>query len=140
MVLLQHEPLDELVLREAVSSQRHGAVLTFRGVTRDHHDGRRVVQLSYEAYPELAIPALQAICDEAERQFEGARVAVAHRLGPVPVGEDSVLVVTAAAHRAECYEANRYVIDQLKSRAAIWKKEHYEDGSAWKANTPKWPL
>lgn len=136
MVFLQHEPLDESPLREAVTTESHGAVLTFRGTTRDHHDGRRVTKLSYEAYPELAIPTLEAILDEAERLFTGVRVAVAHRLGPVPVGEDSVLVVTAAAHRAECYEANRYVIDQLKSRAAIWKKEHYEDGSAWKANTP----
>ena len=139
MVLLQHDVLEESPLRDAVAGPSHGAVLTFRGTTRDHHNGRRVVGLSYEAYPELAIPVLETILEEAARLFSGARVAVAHRLGPVPVGDDSVLVVAAAAHRAECYEANRYVIDQLKSRAAIWKKEHYEDGSAWKANTPSPP-
>ncbi len=135
MVVLQQAPLEVQPLLDAVHASRHGALLVFHGTTRDHHGERKVVELSYQAYAELAVPELEAIITEAESRWRGTRVAIAHRLGRVPPGESSVLVVTAAAHRAECYEANRFAIDQLKLRAAIWKKEHYEDGTAWKANT-----
>ncbi len=133
-VLLTHAVLSEARAREIVTHPGAGAVLVFHGITRDHFAGRRVVQLSYEAYAGMALAQMQRIVDEASQRWPGSRVAIAHRLGVVPVSEASVLIAVSAAHRAACYEASRFAIDALKATVPIWKKEHYVDGASWKAN------
>ncbi len=90
-----------------------------------------MVELEYEVYPELATAVLEQVASEAEARW-GASVAVAHRHGVVPLGEAAVAIVTAAPHRGEAYEANRFVIEEIKSRLPIWKRERFADGSEWK--------
>lgn len=136
MFELTDGPIDIDAVRSAVTDPGCGAVLIFEGTARDRFEGRRVVRLEYEAWPALAIPVMNAIGDEITGRWPGARVAMVHRTGPVPIGEPTVVIAVATPHRAACYEASRYAIEQLKSRVPVWKKEIYEDGSAWKANTP----
>ena len=133
---LTPEPIDVAAVRRAVSDPGCGAILVFEGTARDHFEGRRVVRLEYEAWPDLAVPFMRRIGAEIAERWPGARVAMVHRTGVVPIGEPSVVIAVATPHRAACYEASRYAIEQLKARVPVWKKEIYEDGSAWKANTP----
>ncbi|CAM0951148.1 unnamed protein product [Alopecurus aequalis] len=111
-----------------------GAIATFEGTTRDHFAGRRVVELRYEAYSAMARRRLEAILREARAAHALQRLAVAHKLGPVPAGEASVFVAASAVHRADAMEACRYVIDEIKASVPIWKKEVYDDGEVWKEN------
>ncbi|KAF8685986.1 hypothetical protein HU200_043914 [Digitaria exilis] len=111
-----------------------GAIATFEGTTRDQFAGRRVVELRYEAYAAMARRRLAGILREARSRHALRRLAVAHRLGPVPAGEASVFVAASATHRADAMEACRYVIDELKASVPIWKKEVYDDGEVWKEN------
>ncbi|KAK1630433.1 hypothetical protein QYE76_004748 [Lolium multiflorum] len=111
-----------------------GAIATFEGTTRDHFDGRRVVELRYEAYSAMARRRFEAILREARAAHALRRLAVAHKLGPVPAGEASVFVAASAVHRADAMEACRYVIDEIKASVPIWKKEVYDDGEVWKEN------
>jgi molybdopterin synthase catalytic subunit len=125
-------PIDVHALETAVQDHGRGAVVTFIGQARDRaDDGRTVIELEYEVYPEMAASVLDAIATEAEIRW-GAAVALVHRHGMVPIGEAAVVIVTAAAHRAEAYEANRYVIEAIKERLPIWKRERFADGSEWK--------
>jgi molybdopterin synthase catalytic subunit len=119
-------------LEAAVVTTGFGAVVTFVGRARDRSDdGREVVQLEYEVYPEMATSVLAEIAAEAEARWPVA-VAVAHRHGIVPIGDAAVVIVTASPHRAEAYEANRFVIEAIKERLPIWKRERFADGSEWK--------
>lgn len=136
MVALTHRPLDPRALEAAVSWTGAGAVLTFIGITRDNFDGRAVVGLDYEAFPEMAMPELAKIEAEIVDRWPDSRVAIAHRLGAVGLGEASVVISVATPHRAAVYEASRHAIEALKARVPIWKREKYRDGAAWKANTP----
>jgi len=125
-------PIDVAALEASVARPGHGAVLTFVGRARDaSHDGRAVTELEYEVFAEMAMPVLDEIIGEAESRFDVA-VAVVHRFGVVPVGEAAVAIVSAAAHRAEAYESNRFVIEAIKERLPIWKRERFADGSEWK--------
>jgi molybdopterin synthase catalytic subunit len=125
-------PIDVAALERALADTGHGALVTFVGRARDRgDDGRQVIDLEYEVYPEMADSVLAQIAGEAEERWGGA-VAVVHRHGPVPIGEAAVAIVTAAAHRAEAYEANRFVIEAIKDRLPIWKRERFADGSEWK--------
>jgi molybdopterin synthase catalytic subunit len=129
---LTGEPIDVKALEEALAGSGHGAVVTFVGRARDTaDDGRTVLELEYDAYPEMAIAVLSEIAAEAESRW-GAAVGVAHRTGVVPIGEAAVAIVTAAPHRSEAYDANRYVIEAIKERLPIWKRERFADGSEWK--------
>jgi molybdopterin synthase catalytic subunit len=129
---LTDKPIDVPALERAIRASGHGAIVTFVGRARDvADDGRTVVELEYEVYPEMATTVLDEIADEARRRF-GATVAVVHRHGVVPIGEAAVAIVTAATHRAEAYDANRYVIEAIKERLPIWKRERFVDGSEWK--------
>ena len=129
---LTDRPIDVAGLEAALSRPGHGAVVTFVGRARDTaDDGRGVLELEYEAYPEMAIAVLSEIASEAESRWDAA-VGVAHRIGVVPIGEAAVAIVTAAPHRAEAYEANRYVIEAIKERLPIWKRERFADGTEWK--------
>lgn len=134
MLLLTDSPLEPRLVEQAVVRPDAGAVLTFVGVTRNHFEGRTVLELEYEAYPELALPVMQAIADEAAERWPGARVAMVHRTGSVPVGEASVVISVSTPHRGDCYAASRFAIDALKARVPVWKKERYADGAVWKEN------
>ena len=128
--------IDVQRVREAVSDPAFGAILVFEGVGRDNFGGREVVQLAYEAYPAMAIVVLAQIGSDIAAQWPDTRTAIVHRTGIVPVGEPTVVIAVGTPHRAECYAASRYALEQLKARVPVWKKEIYTDGSAWKANTP----
>ena len=129
---LTDAPIDVAALERDVAGPGMGAIVTFVGRARDAaDDGRTVVELEYEAYAEMAGPVLDEIRSEAEQRF-GAACAVVHRSGVVPIGEAAVAIVTAAPHRAEAYEANRFVIEAIKERLPIWKRERFADGSEWK--------
>lgn len=140
--------LDEGLLGELhgkVTSDADGAVAVFVGQTREtagtpapgqeaeaaRFAGQPVTGLTYEAFEPMALSVLEAIADEIEERFGVRRIAVVHRVGDVAVGESSVLIVVAAAHRAEAFEACRYAIEELKARAPIWKSERFADGSVW---------
>jgi molybdopterin synthase catalytic subunit len=110
-----------------------GAVVAFLGVVRDHAEGRTGVEaMTYEAYEEPAVRAMQQIADELRRQWPGvARVALLHRVGELGLGEVSVAVVVSSAHRDVAFEAARFTIDTLKESVPIWKQEHWAGGSDW---------
>ncbi len=109
-----------------------GAVLLFWGVVRNQNEGREVNGLEYEAYAEMAEAKLRGIVTEAAQRWGVGEIAVVHRVGKLNVGEASVGIAVAAPHREDAYEASRYVIEELKRRVPIWKREHYLDGpSAW---------
>ncbi len=125
-------PIDVAALERAAADPGRGAVVVFTGRARDlADDGRTVTELEYEVYPEMAASVLAEIAAEAEERW-GAAVTVVHRHGVVPIGEAAVAIVTAAPHRAEAYEANRFVIEAIKERLPIWKRERFADGSEWK--------
>ena len=133
-------PLDQQALETACRTDRDGALVTFVGFTRNHHDGRAVRGLSYEAYGEMAEPVMLRILAEVRAGRELGRIRVAHRLGDVPVGEASVIVVVAAPHRAPAFDVCQEVMDRLKAEVPIFKKEWFDDpdgGSRWVGELPR---
>lgn len=114
------------------ASPGDGAILLFLGTVRDHNDGRAVRGLEYEAYQEMGEKVLAAIAREAELRFGTHRVGVYHRVGKLMVGEVSTVIAVATPHREEAYGASRYIIEELKKRLPVWKKEVYVEGdSRW---------
>ena len=137
MAELVHGPIDVAQLLAGAARHDCGAVALFLGTTRDHHEGRRVLRLSYEAYPAMALPSLERIETEAMTRFGIATCRVVHRLGEVPPAEASVAVVVVAAHRGPAFDACRWAMDELKHTVPIWKKEHFAEGdAAWVEGTP----
>ena len=119
-----------------VGADEDGAGLLFVGVVRDHNEGRSVGGVQYDAYEEMALEVLQEIADEAARVLGTDRIAVVHRIGDLPVGDVSVAIAVSSPHRAEAYEASRHVIEEIKKRLPIWKKERYIGGAEeWVAGT-----
>jgi molybdopterin synthase catalytic subunit len=127
---ITREPIAAASLLEECTAAEDGAALLFVGVVRNHNEGRAVGHLSYDAYEEMAARVLEAIVAEAEGRWEIGRVAVEHRIGRLEIGEASVAIAVAAPHRGEAYEASRYIIEELKKRVPIWKREGYVDGEA----------
>jgi molybdopterin converting factor subunit 1 len=125
------EPLDEAEVARRVMGEDAGGVVSFVGAVRDHSRGHAIKFLEYEAYPEMAEREMQKIADEAARRWPGTRVAIAHRVGHLEIGEAAVVVVAAAPHRGEAFDACRYAIDTLKVTVPIWKKEVATDGEYW---------
>ncbi len=130
-VTLTSAPLDTKAVIESVQSPGYGAVVTFAGTVRDNAQGQRVLFLEYEAYEPLARAHLATLLTEAEARWPGVRAAAAHRLGRVEIGECSVCVAVAAPHRAEAFDACRWLMDTLKGSVPIWKKEYFEGGAHW---------
>lgn len=129
---LTDEPIDLAAVEASVAGPEHGAVVTFVGRARNvGDDGRTVTELEYEVFPEMAESVLDEITAEVEARF-GVAVSVVHRFGIVPIGEAAVVIVSAAQHRAEAYESNRFVIEAIKERLPIWKRERFADGTEWK--------
>jgi molybdopterin synthase catalytic subunit len=125
-------PIDVSALRAALADPACGGYAAFEGWVRDHNDGQRVRHLEYEAYEALALREAERIVGEAVARFRIAHAACAHRVGDLAVGELAVWVGVSAAHRDEAFRACRYIIDEIKQRLPIWKKEHYASGdSGW---------
>lgn len=129
-ILLTDAPLSLDAAVQAVSGAAFGGVVTFSGAVREHSRGKRIRQLTYEAYGEMAQRALSRIAAAAEEKFT-ARVAIHHRVGVLGVGELAVVIAAAAAHRAEAFDACRFAIEELKLHVPIWKKELSDDGEEW---------
>lgn len=125
-------PLDAKALREGATDTRSGAVVVFEGCARDHHEGRAVDNLAYEAFVPMAVSELEKLRTEALERFGLDQCLVHHRIGEVPLTEAAVVVVTASAHRREAYEASMWIMDQIKERVPIWKRERFtEGGEGW---------
>jgi molybdopterin synthase catalytic subunit len=136
---LTESPLDLEALIAAVKTHGSGGLVTFVGYVREtSDDGRAVTGLSYEAHRELALAEMRAIGAEASTRFGPVRVAIAHRIGALALGEAAVAIAVAAAHRSAAFDAAEYAIDELKRRVPIWKKEHYREGEArWRENAAR---
>lgn len=128
MAFLSPDRLDLSALIARVQAPDRGAVTSFLGVVRDHHGGRPVARLEYSAYATMAEAECARIVDEAHARWP-ARIALAHRIGALEIGDAAVAVAAAAAHRDEAFAACRYAIEEVKRRVPIWKKEFYADGS-----------
>ena len=122
------DPIVPAEVLESVGADEDGAVLLFMGVVRDHAEGRAVTGMRYDAYAEMAESVLAEIAGEAASRLGNDRIAVVHRTGELEIGEVSVAIAVSSPHRAESYDASRYVIEEIKKRLPIWKKEHYTDG------------
>lgn len=128
MAELIEGPIEIERLLAAAARHDCGAVVLFLGTTRDHHQGRAVVRLEYEAYHPMALAALEQTERETVERHPVVSCRIVHRLGVVLPAEAGIAVVVAAAHRSAAFEACRWAMDQVKSTAPIWKKEHYADG------------
>jgi len=135
-IRLQREPIDASVWVAAVKEGEAGAVVVFDGIVRDNTRGRRTLYLDYEAYEAMALGQMQGLAHDAQQRFGVRRVALVHRLGRLQVGETSVFIAVASAHRAQAFEACRWIIDTLKKTVPIWKKEWFEDGAVWADGEP----
>jgi molybdopterin synthase catalytic subunit len=118
-----------MALMDEIAHPAHGAVVLFTGNVRDVNDARPVTGIDYTAYRGMAEAELNRIADEVSAKYSDLSIVVEHRVGTLTVGETSVAIATAHAHRAEAYDANRFVIEELKRRLPVWKREHYTDGS-----------
>jgi molybdopterin converting factor subunit 1 len=133
------------IVRQAIDTQQtltaikrpeDGAAVVFEGVVRNQTRGRGTLYLEYEAYEEMALQQMESLAKQSLGQFRIRDVALIHRLGHIEIGETSVLIVIASAHRAAAFEACRWLIDTLKRTVPIWKKEYFEDGAVWADGEP----
>ncbi|MDO8793943.1 MAG: molybdenum cofactor biosynthesis protein MoaE [Vicinamibacterales bacterium] len=133
LVAVTSAPLDATALAAAVSvdGEGLGAVTTFAGLVRDHNVGRRVLFLEYEAYDTMALSVMQVILNEATEHWPGIRLGMHHRTGRLEIGEASIIIVAASAHRADAFAACRYAIERVKQILPVWKHEHFEGGDVW---------
>ena len=129
---LHETALDPQQLRARLQQRACGGFVAFEGWVRDQNEGRRVLRLEYEAFAPLALREGQRILNEARERFGVQHVHCAHRVGALAIGDIAVWVGVSAVHRGECFDACRYIIDEVKHRVPIWKKEHYDSGdSGW---------
>jgi len=131
LILLVHQGINVDALVHHVRTGADGAIVTFDGCVRNQSHGRRTLYLDYEAYESMALAKMGEITAEVHAKFPIDRVAIAHRLGRLEIGETSVFIAVSAPHRASAFEACRYAIDTLKRSVPIWKKEYFEDGAVW---------
>ena len=131
LLLLVRDPIDPAALIGHVREPEDGAVVTFDGCVRNHSHGRRTLFLDYEAYEPMALGKIREIAEQIHEKFAIHRVAIAHRLGRLEIGETSVFIAISSAHRPAAFEACRFAIDTLKRTVPIWKKEYFEDGAVW---------
>ena len=127
---LTSEPIDVATLIRDVTADERGAVSLFLGTVRNSNEGRDVNGIDYSAYDAMAVAEMNRIVDEATQRFEDVAILLIHRTGTLRVGDVSVAIACAHAHRSPALDANRYVIEQLKRRVPIWKREHYLDGTS----------
>ncbi len=130
------EAIETAAILKSVKRPEDGAAAIFEGIVRNHTRGRRTLYLEYEAYEEMALKQMEDLARRALMDFKIRDVAIVHRLGRLEIGETSVLLVVASAHRAAAFESCRWLIDTLKRTVPIWKKEHFEDGAVWADGEP----
>lgn len=140
MFRVTHQPIDVNALVRFVNDAEAGAIATFIGTTRNHNEGRRVIALEYEAYPEMAEKELARIGTEAAKSWPICRMAILHRLGPVQIGEASVVIAVSSPHRDAAFAASRFAIEEIKKTVPIWKKEVFEGGEVWIGTQSGQPL
>jgi molybdopterin synthase catalytic subunit len=133
---LTREAIDGARLSAGAKHGEDGAVVVFDGIVRNNTRGRKTLYLDYEAYEEMALKQMEELAVEAQAKFGVREVRIVHRLGRLMVGETSVLIVVASAHRGQAFDASRWVIDTLKKKVPIWKKETFEDGVVWADGEP----
>ena len=131
-----HHRIDSPAIIKAVKGATDGAVVVFEGIVRDNSRGRRTLYLDYDAYEPMALAELEKLAAEALRRFAIRDCRIVHRIGRLDIGETSVLIVVASAHRAAAFDACRWVIDTLKKTVPIWKKEYFADGAVWADGEP----
>ena len=131
MFRVTKEPIDLNELVRYVTDPEAGAIATFIGTTRNNNEGRKVIALDYEAYPEMAEKELARIGYDALKQWPICRMAVVHRLGPVQIGDASVIIAVSSAHRDAAFAASRFAIEEITKTVPIWKKEVFEGGEVW---------
>jgi molybdopterin converting factor subunit 1 len=129
--IITRQPLNTDALVKRVAFPGAGAIITFIGVVRDNSKGKSVRYLEYEAYPEMAEQTLRDLIAEIHERWSDVRVAIAHRIGKVKIGEASLVIAVAAPHRPETYQASRYTIERIKAILPVWKKEFATDGESW---------
>jgi molybdopterin synthase catalytic subunit len=130
-VRVARERIDTEAVVARLKRPADGAAVIFDGTVRDNTRGRRTLYLEYEAYEAMALKQMESLAASARERFAVRGVSIVHRLGRLEIGETSVLIVVAAAHRSAAFEACRWIIDTLKKTVPIWKKEYFEDGSVW---------
>jgi molybdopterin synthase catalytic subunit len=129
MITLTQQTIDFSSLTESVRSHNAGAVVLFLGTVREFTGTAHTAWLEYEAFPEMAVAAMQRLEAEAMQKFDVIEVAISHRYGRLELGDIAVAVAVSSPHRAQAFEAGRWLIDTLKECVPIWKKEHYTDGA-----------
>lgn len=130
------EPISAQQIADSVKAGEDGATVVFEGIVRNNSRGRRTLYLDYEAYESMALNELQRLSQVALERFGVRDVRMVHRLGRLQIGETSVVIVVASAHRGAAFEACRWLIDTLKKTVPIWKKEYFEDGAVWADGEP----
>ncbi len=136
MIEITSNPIQVQPVIDGVRKDGHGAVVSFVGVVRNNAEGKRVLYLEYEAYPDMAEKKLKEICAEAESRWQ-TEISVVHRVGRLEIGDTAVVIAVGASHRQEAFRACEYAIDRIKEIVPIWKKEFYDDGSNWVGHLPK---
>ena len=131
MIALTTDPIDVASALTHLQSAQAGAIDVFLGVVRDNTQDRPVDRLDYEAYDRMAISEMEKIVADATAQWPVLRCVVIHRTGTLRIGEIAVLIGVATAHRADAFDACRYIIDTIKQTVPIWKKEIFTDGEVW---------
>jgi molybdopterin synthase catalytic subunit len=135
-VSLVRQRIDAHTTVTSLERPEDGALVVFDGMVRNNTRGRRTLYLVYEAYEEMALAQMRALAEKAIADFAIRDVAIVHRLGRIEIGESSVLIAVASAHRAAAFDACRWLIDTLKKTVPIWKKEHFKDGAVWADGEP----
>lgn len=135
-VRIVRDPISTPAELTRITRPQDGAAVVFEGVVRDHTRGRRTLYLDYEAYEPMALKRMLALAEQAKSAYAVRDVALVHRLGRLEIGEISVLIVVASAHRGPAFDACRWLIDTLKKTVPIWKKEYFEDGAVWADGEP----
>ncbi len=135
-VALTRESINADRIIALAKSGEDGAVVVFDGIVRNHSRGRRTLHLDYEAYDEMAVNQMRELGKKARERFGVNQVTMVHRLGRLEIGETSVLIVVASAHRSAAFEACRWLIDTVKQTVPIWKKETFADGAVWAPGEP----
>ena len=133
---ISEAPLDPQKCLDKMQDPTIGGIVTFIGTVRNHHKGKKVLRLEFEAYESMAISEMRKIAEVAIEKYEIDKILIYHRTGVLDIGEIPVIIIAAAPHRRAAFEACKYAIDTLKETVPIWKHEFYEDGDIWVAAHP----
>jgi molybdopterin synthase catalytic subunit len=140
MFRITDRPINLQELVDYVTDPEAGAIVPFIGTTRNNNEGRTVIALDYDGYREMAEKELARIGEEAKKKWSICKMAIVHRLGPVQIGEASVIIVVSSAHRDAAFAASRFAIEEIKKTVPIWKKEVFEGGEVWIGTQSGQPL